>query len=260
MKYSLASLLFIGLVACGQDAPPKPPPVAGGGATQPDAEPTDPGAKPYAPDAATQGDLTGKAIFKGTPPKRRSQNVECDTGEHIDVMSETVIVNDDGTLRNVFVYVKKGLKGYTFAPSSNPVALNQQDCRYEPHVFGLMVGQPLKIKNSDGTLHNIHSLANENKAFNLGQTPGAENTEVMDKQEIMFKIKCDVHGWMSCYAGVVKHPFFAVTGDDGTFSLKGLPAGEYTVTAWHEEYGKQDLSVTVKARETATLDFTFEKK
>ena len=259
MRITVVALLSLGLAACGQDGPPKPA-NGGGGPTATEAEATDPGAKPYAPDAATQGTVTGKAIFKGTPPKRRSQNVECDTGEHLDVMSESVIVNDDGTLRNVFVYVKKGLKGYTFTPPSEPVVLSQVDCRYEPHVFGIMAGQPLKIKNTDGTMHNVHSLAEENKPINIGQTPGSENTEVMDRQEVMVKFKCDVHGWMSAYAGVVKHPFHAVTGDDGPFALKGLPAGEYTITAVHEEYGKQDLTVTVKARETAALEFTFEKK
>jgi uncharacterized protein (DUF2141 family) len=118
----------------------------------------------------------------------------------------------------------------------------------------------LTIRNSDGTLHNIHSMAEKNASINIGQTAGTENTESFKFGEVMVKFKCDVHGWMSCYAGVLKHPYFDVTGDGGTFELAGLPAGDYTVAAWHEELGMQTQNVTVKAGERPSLEFTFEKK
>jgi hypothetical protein len=125
-------------------------------------------------------------------------------------------------------------------------------------VMGLMVGQPLQILNSDPTLHNIHAVPTSNQEFNTGQPiQGMKTDHMFTAKEIMVPFKCDVHGWMNAYAGVLDHPFFAVTGEDGTFSIKGLPPGTYTIEAWQEKLGAQTQSVTVAAKETKDANFTF---
>ena len=136
--------------------------------------------------------------------------------------------------------------------------LDQKGCHYVPHVFGMMAKQKLLIKNTDDTLHNIHAMPTANKEFNIGQpNQGMETTRTFAQPEVMVHFKCDVHPWMSAYVGVLSHPFFGVTGEDGTFSIKGLPAGEYTLEAWHEKYGPQTQTVKVAAGESKTVDFKF---
>jgi hypothetical protein len=170
--------------------------------------------------------------------------------------SEEVVVNPNGTLKNVFVYVKEGLQGQKFEAPKDPVVFDQKGCHYEPHVFGIMTNQPLQILNSDGTLHNVHALPKNSKEFNLGMPiQGMKLTKAFAAPEIMVKIKCEVHPWMAAYGGVVEHPFYAVSGDDGTFTIKDLPPGEYVLEAWHEKYGTQ--TATVKVPETTEASFTF---
>jgi hypothetical protein len=174
--------------------------------------------------------------------------------------AETVVVNANGTLANVFVYVKAGLPaGATYPAPSTPVELDQSGCRYHPHVFGLRVGQPLNIKNSDPVLHNIKAKAVKNRPFNVSQ-PNVTTTPTVRtfaQPEVMVSLECNVHGWMNAFVGVLPHPFYAVTGADGSFSLKGLPPGTYTIEAWHEKYGTLTATVTVTGTETKTADFTF---
>jgi len=173
------------------------------------------------------------------------------------VKAETVIVNDNGTLRNVFVYVKEGVEGKTFEVPQTAVTIDQKGCQYHPHVFGIQIGQAFEIINSDATLHNIHSLAEKSKQFNLGMPiQGMKLNKKFDQPEIMVKLKCDVHPWMSAYVGVLPHPFFSVTGTNGTFEIKDLPSDEYTIEAWHEKYGTQVQQVTV-GEGAASVDFTF---
>ena len=137
-------------------------------------------------------------------------------------------------LQNAFVYVKDGLGNRTFPVPKTPVVLDQQGCKYRPHVVGIQVGQPLEVRNSDSTLHNVHAIPKVNKEFNFGQpTKGMKSSRTFDKAEVMVPFKCDVHGWMNAYAGVVAHPFFAVSKADGSFEIKGLPPGSYTVEVWH---------------------------
>ena len=205
--------------------------------------------------------LTGKVNFTGTAPASETLSMNADpscAAAHPEpVYAETVVANDNGTLRNVFVYVKTGLEGQTFPAPQASVTIDQKGCQYLPHVFGIQVGQTLEIVNSDPTLHNIHSLAKQSKQFNLGMPiQGMKFTKKFENSEIMVKMKCDVHPWMSAYIGVLPHPFYGVSGTDGTFTIKDLPPGEYTIEAWHEKYGSQTQNVTVGEEDT-TVDFTF---
>ncbi len=219
-----------------------------------------------APAAAAQetrtSSITGRVLLKGTAPTPQRIRMGADPvceGLHTEpVMTEEVVVNEDGSLRNVFVYVKKGLEGKTFESANGAVEIDQEGCRYHPRVFGMRAGQPLKIKNSDPTLHNIHAMANNNPSFNVGQpNRGMETVKSFPKPEVMVHFKCDVHPWMSSYVGVLAHPYFSVTGDNGGFGLRNLPAGEYVVEAWHEKFGTQTQTIQVAKDETKTIEFVF---
>jgi len=168
-------------------------------------------------------------------------------------------VGADGLLPHVFVYMKRGVDG-KYTPPANPVVLDQRSCIYVPHVFGILCGQTLEIRNGDPTAHNVHALAKKNEAFNIAQAnQGAKATKVFNRPEVMLKIKCDVHGWMEAYAGVLTHPFFAVTADDGAFRIPRLPAGKYTVEAWHELFGTMSQDVDLSTAASAKLEFVFKK-
>ena len=217
----------------------------------------------YNAGAADTASISGKVTFDGTAPKMKKITVDADpkcAEMHADapLRSEEVIVNPNGTLKNVFIYVKTGLEGKTFETPKTPVELDQKGCHYVPHVFGMMAHQHLKIVNDDDTLHNIHAQPTKSTEFNVGQpNKGMETMKTFANSEVMVHFKCDVHPWMSAYVGVLDHPFYAVSGDDGTFSLKGLPAGEYTIEAWHEKYGTKDVTVKVGDGEAKTADFAF---
>jgi plastocyanin len=167
----------------------------------------------------------------------------------------------DGKLGNVFVYVKTGLEGKSFPTPTEKKTLDQQGCQYHPHVMGLQVGQPLAIKNSDATLHNIHAMPASNTEFNQGQPiKDMSFDKTFDKAEVMVPFKCDVHPWMNAYIGVLEHPYYTVSGDDGSFSIDKLPAGTYTLEAWHEELGTATKDVTVAANQTVDVTFDFQPK
>lgn len=204
--------------------------------------------------------VSGTINFSGTAPAPQTLNLdrECQALRDEPATSQQVVVNDDGTLRWVFVYVKEGLGDQQFAVSDEPVILDQEGCMYDPHVFGLQTGQTLKILNSDPLLHNIHAMPDRNRPFNFGMpTAGQERDQSFRVPEVMVRIKCDVHAWMESWAGVTEHPYHSVSGDDGTFSIENLPAGEYVIEAWHERFGTQTQNVTVGDDESATVDFTF---
>jgi len=219
-------------------------------------------AAPTPIDQATVATITGKITFQGEKPKLQKimmdQDPVCVQKHSSAVTAEDGMVNSDGTLPNVFVYVKAGAEKYTFATPSDAVTLDQDGCMYKPHVLGIMVGQTLKVVSSDATTHNIHPQPKDNREWNMSQAPGAAPIEQkFAREEIMVPVKCNQHPWMKAYIGVLKNPFFAVTGSDGTFTIKGLPPGDYTIGAWTASFGTQEQKVTVGAKETKTADFTF---
>ena len=208
-------------------------------------------------DPATVATVSGVVKFDGTAPKPTKIDMSQDPACKGTNETETVEVNN-GDLENVFVYVKDGANNYSFDVPKEPVKLDQQGCRYHPHVLGVMAGQTVEIINSDKTTHNIHPAPKDNREWNESQPPGAAPLDKdFPRQEVLIPVKCNQHPWMKMYIGVVKNPFFAVTGKDGKYDLKGLPPGTYTIAAVQEKYGEQDQTVTVGPKESKTVDFTF---
>jgi len=230
-----------------------------------------PAAPPPAPAAASDlaaagGTITGKIKFTGTAPRNpaidMSEEAACKAKYTTTPTEENVVAGPANALANVFVYVKSGLPaGQTFPAPATPVVLDQNGCRYHPHILGVMVGQNLEIKNSDPVLHNIKAIAKKNRPFNVSQpNAGMTKTVTFSQPEVMVNLECNVHGWMHAYAGVRSDPFFAVSQQDGSFTISGLPPGTYTIEAWHEKYGAQTATVTVAGTETKTADFSFAAK
>lgn len=249
----LAALMILALVGCHN----KP------AITNESPDATIAAHQPTPIDPVTVGEVTGKVSFTGTKPRRQRINMDQDPAcleKHggKPVFAEDGEVNDDGTLANVFVYVKAGAEKYTFAPSADPAVLTQDGCMYIPHMLGIMTGQTLKIVTTDTTTHNIHPMPRNNNEWNMSQAPGAEPIEQkFVRPEIMIPIKCNQHPWMKAWIGVTSNPFFAVSGSDGAFTIKGLPAGDYSIEAWTSTFGTQEQKVTVGAKEIKTVDFVF---
>jgi plastocyanin len=213
------------------------------------------------------GDATvsGKVRFAGTlptnPPIDMAEEPAC-RSKHPTAPLDSQYVSTDGGLGNVFVYVKSGLPaGATYAAPAEAVTIEQDGCEYRPRVFGVQVGQKIDIVNDDPVLHNIKAVPTKNRGFNISQpTAGMRTTRTFATEEIMVPLECNVHGWMNAYVGVTSHPFFATSKADGSFTLKNLPPGTYTIEAWHEKLGTQTTTVTVGAGETKTAEFTFGTK
>ena len=224
------------------------------------------GAFPMAALAGDTGAIKGKIKLEGKAKRtviQMTADPNCvkantkEDGTPKKVGSENVIAKD-GMLQNVIVYVKEGLGDKKFeADASKTFTIDQHGCMYTPHVFTMQTGQGIIVINSDATLHNIHGLPQKNAEFNFGQPQqGMKSEPLVMKQAEIFKVKCDVHPWMSAYVGVFDHPFHAVTGADGLFELKDLPKGDYTIAAWHEELGEQIQKVSVTGEPT-DIEFTF---
>ena len=211
-------------------------------------------------DPATAGAITGTIRFTGTVPApepiNRSSDPYCE--KQGAATTETVIAGSGSTLQNVFVYVKDGLGDRAFPVPSTAAVLDQKGCRYVPHVLGIQVGQTLEILSSDNTLHNVHAIPEQNREFNKAhQMAGIRHSHVFTTKEVMVPFKCDVHRWMNAYVGVLDHPYFAVTGADGSFELTGLPPGTYTIEAWHEKLGTRTQTVTIGEKQTSDVSFSF---
>ncbi len=198
---------------------------------------------------ASAGEIKGKAIFEGEPPAeqpiRMSGDPKCEMIHKDETMMTThFVVGPDKGIQWVFVYLKEGVTGEFPAPSE-PVVLDQVGCQYSPHVFGIQVGRPLTLRNSDPLLHNVHIIPKENKEANIGMPLVGDLTHVFEKPEVMITIKCDIHNWMYAYAGVLPHPFFATTGPDGLFEIKNVPAGNYKLAFWHRRMAEQVFDIQV---------------
>ncbi len=236
----------------------------GGGEQKPAETPGQPATESTGPvfkvDPATAATISGKVAFEGEKPKPRQIRMDaeaaCAALHKERVYGEEVVVNDNNTLEYVFVYVKEGLGDKTFETPSEPAVLDQKGCVYTPHMIGVQAGQKLKILNSDPTTHNIHPIPANNREWNTSMAPGISPLErTFPREEVMIPVKCNVHPWMKSYIGVLKHPFFSITGKEGTFEIEGLPPGEYTIEAWHEKLGTMTQKVTVAEKETKTVDF-----
>ena len=210
------------------------------------------------------GDIQGKITFDGKAPKMKSLRMDADpvcvANNEVAPRKEWLILDENNGLKNVLVFVKESPSNSLssdYSPPENPAVIDQNGCVYIPHVLGVMVGQDLDILNSDGTLHNIHALPKVNKEFNKAMPRSKKRMTVQfDKSEAPFKVKCDVHPWMGAFIGVFDHPYFAVTGDDGSYVISGLESGDYIIEAWHEKLGSQTANVTVG---DSAANFTFKK-
>jgi plastocyanin len=213
-------------------------------------------------DPATAGVLKGSIRFVGKKPAHKaidmSNDPACVEANHGKPADESVLVNSNGTLANVFVYVKAGLEGKQFETPATPVTLDQHGCLFQPRVIGIQVGQALEIANSDPVAHNIHPLAQINREWNHSQGPGEAPLErKFLRPEVMIRVKCNIHSWMRAFIGVVDHPYFAVTGKDGSFEIPNVPPGDYVIEAWQETLGTQEQKVTVTPTGRIDVSFTY---
>ncbi|HWE01751.1 MAG TPA: carboxypeptidase regulatory-like domain-containing protein [Tepidisphaeraceae bacterium] len=204
------------------------------------------------------GVAIGRVTFVGTRPRLPALAVSADAhcaGRHPDgVPDESVVISDDGSLANVFVYLKD-------APASDgagrePALIDQVNCQYMPHAVAMQVNQPLRVKSSDPIFHNVHVQSIENPAMNLAEVQPGEQTVKFAKPEMM-RVRCDVHPWMKAIFGVFDNPWFAVTGADGKFRIDNIPPGTYTLTAWHERFGEKTQTVRIDADGKVTQDFVY---
>jgi plastocyanin len=212
--------------------------------------------------ASFAGSVSGTVKYEGAVPKLRPVRMDADPGcakkHSTPVESDMLVLGDGNTLANIFVRVSEGVPAKDYPTPSEPVVLDQIGCRYVPHVIGLMVNQQLKVLNSDGLLHNVHALPKVNPSFNQAMPASVtETVKTFSKTEGMFKIKCDVHPWRGAYISVLDHPYFDVTAKDGKFEIGDLPAGTYTIEAWHEKLKTKTATVTISGDETQTVDFAF---
>jgi plastocyanin len=213
-------------------------------------------------DEKTGSTISGKVTFSGKRPQLKlldlTEDPECAKLHRKPVYDESLVVGRGGRLANAFVYIKSGLEGKVFEPPSTPVTIDQKGCMFQPRVLGIEVGQELKVTNSDPVTHNIHPRAEVNREWNHSQAGGDPPIERrFTKQEVMIRVKCNIHSWMHAWIGVADSPYFAVTGLDGSFVLKNVPPGDYTVGVWQERLGTQEQHVTVAPSSKQDLNFQF---
>ena len=216
-------------------------------------------------DSATAGGIHGKISFVGARPI--AQRISMDdpacqkAAKGRKVLDDAVIVSPDGGLANAFVYIKTGLEGKKFETPADEAVLDQDGCVFGPRVMGVMTRQTVIVRNGDPVEHNVHPLPKNNAAWNEAMEPnGPDAKHRFAHPEVMIRVKCNIHGWMRSYIGVLDHPYFAVTGADGSFTLKNVPPGNYTVGVWHEKFGEMEQAVTVGASQDQKLDFQYVSK
>jgi len=249
LHFGLAALLIIAFTGCEKKETSEHP-----------EESSAPSAPAPRVDPSTAASIIGTVTLDGMPPKFPAidMSVELNCRNTSPVFPQTVVTGENGALANAVIYVKGGLGNYRFDAPADSVVLDQKGCMYDPHVLALMVNQPLEIRNDDSTIHNVHPVPTTNEAWNRSQTPGAPPlTTSFAKPELAIPVECNVHPWMRSYMFVFAHPYYAVTSTAGTFELKNLPPGTYTIEAWQEKYGTQDQTVTVGAKESKTISFVF---
>ena len=248
--FGLLCLIGLGLLAaCSKKEAPA--------AEAPSSEMAQPAATPIDPN--TVASVSGTVKFDGTAPKPAKIDMSQDPACKGTNTAETLVV-DNGDLANVFVYVKDGMGNRTFDVPTTPVTIDQQGCKYHPHVLGVMADQKIEIKNDDMTTHNIHPTPADNREWNESQPPQTPPLEKsFAREEIMLPVKCNQHPWMKMYINVVKTPFYAVTGPDGKYEIKGLPPGDYTIGFVQEKLGEQDQKITLAAKDSKTLDASFKQ-
>jgi plastocyanin len=213
------------------------------------------------PADASGASLTGAVKFEGSALKAAridmSSDPNCAKAHPTPATTEDLVIGGNGALANVVVYVADGLGDRTFEPPQQAAEIEQKGCQYKPHVLAMQTSQKLNVVNSDPTTHNIHPMPNNNREWNKSQPHGMPVEETFTREEITIPVKCNIHPWMHAYIAVFKHPYFAVTDKDGSFDLKNLPPGTYTIKAWHEKLGTLTQKVTVGGSESKTLDFVF---
>lgn len=229
----------------------------------------------FKPDPKTAGTVTGSVRFTGKKPLPKRVDMDgdpqCVKLHDGAVYDDVIAANDEGKLANVFIYIKQGLEGKKFEPPANtelpPVmdqkamnqkAMDQRGCWFGPRVLGVQVGETFKVTNSDPLTHNIHPLAQINREWNQSQAPGTEPlARRFSQPEVMIRVKCNIHSWMHAWIGVVPHPYFAVTGADGSFQLRNVPPGTYTIQAWQEQLGTQEQQVFLSPSGKSDIVFEF---
>ena len=221
-----------------------------------------PAAKATAIDPATAGVVAGKVKLEGAAPRPRRIRMDAEpscAGMHSGgVFDEEIVTGDGGALANVIVYVKAGLENHNFDTAKEPIVIDQKGCLYHPRVIAVQTNQTIEILNNDATTHNIHPVPKNNREWNKSQAAGTPKLmESFPREEVAIPVKCNVHPWMKAYIAVLRHPYFRVTSKDGAFELKNLPPGDYTLVAWHEKLGESEQKVTLGAKETKTVEFSF---
>ena len=210
---------------------------------------------------AGAANLKGTVRFEGVVPKPKlismAADPSCARQHSSPVFAQEVMTDSNGDLQNVIVFVAEGLGERTFDPPTQPVVVEQKGCMYMPHVLAVRANQPLHVVNDDPTSHNIHPTPANNREWNKAEPPGSSVDESFAREEIAIPVKCNLHPWMHGYIAVFKHPYFAVTGKDGSFDLSSLPPGTYTIKAWHEKLGTSTQTITLGANETKEISFVF---